>query len=346
MQNFGFPLETMVIFVIVIVFSLFADLYLHKNRHSTTLVDATLWSVFWIALALAFYAYLWLRFDPQWANLYLTGYVLEKSLSIDNLMVFMVIFAAFNIRGQLQRNILYWGILGALLLRALFVIIGIKLLDAAPWVGFIFAAFIVWTAIHMLLMADEDEEDKETEKDYSNHWSVKITKRFIPVYPHLYQRHLLISQKVVRRLKRFHPNTKFTKTAPLFVTPAFLCLIVIEVSDLAFAFDSVPAVIAVTKEPLLVYAAMIFAILGLRSLYFVLEALLKYLVYLEKTVVLLLFFIGVKMFLHSWNTVVFDTGIHLSANASLWTVLIVLSLGVLISLLFPKNEKSNQQESS
>ncbi len=336
-QAFGFPVETLVIFFVVVLFSLAVDLWLHKDKTDNTLLDAGLWSAFWIGLALAFYGYLILRFNQHWADLYLAGYVLEKSLSVDNLMVFMAIFAAFNIKGGLQRRILYWGIVGALVLRALFVIVGVKLLLIAPWVGFIFALFIIWTAISMLTMEEQDDDLV----DYSEHWSVKLTQRFIPIYPRLHKRHLIISNKVAGCLTHTEktesdPPVSFAKDASFLVTPAFLCLVVIEVSDIAFAFDSVPAVIAVTQEPLLVYAAMIFAILGLRSLYFLLSALTQYLVYLEKAVVLLLFFIGFKMALHSWNTVIGESGIHISATLSLWIVLGILAMGILASLLLPK----------
>lgn len=342
-QAFGFPLETMIIFFVVIIFSLFVDLWLHKDKTENTLLDSALWSAFWVGLAFAFYGYLAVRFNQHWADLYLTGYLLEKVLSVDNLMVFMAIFAAFNIKGALQRPILYWGIVGALVLRAIFVVIGVKLLLVAPWVGFIFALFIIWTAISMLTMNEQDEELV----DYSQHWSVKLTQRFLPIYPRLYKKQLIINHKTAQDLnakaqKKAEAPVKLKKDASFFVTPAFLCLIVIEVSDIAFAFDSVPAVIAVTQEPMLVYAAMIFAILGLRSLYFLLDALTNYLVYLEKAVIVLLFFIGFKMGLHSWNTVMGDSGLHISSTTSLWVVLGILTLGIVTSFFAPKKSSSNE----
>lgn len=345
MEHFGFPLETILIFFAVVAVSVYLDLFAHKKSTEISLRDAAGWSVFWVSLALLFYGYLWLRFDKSWADLYLAGYALEKSLSVDNLMVFMAIFASFSIRGILQHRILYYGIIGALVFRAVFVVIGTGLFLASPWVGFVFAAFVIWSAIKMLQQPDDDEEIE----DYSNHWSVRLTGKLIPVYTKLH-----LDRFFVRHREIFEGADSeavgnagksaggVTRAGVLYATPAFLCLMAIETSDIAFAFDSVPAVIAVTQEPLLVYAAMIFAILGLRSLYFVLAALTKYLVHLEKAVIGLLFFIGAKMALQSWNHAVSDTGIHISPGWSLAIVLGMLALGVIASLVFPGKEAEKE----
>ncbi|MDR1648408.1 MAG: TerC family protein [Zoogloeaceae bacterium] len=349
MGNFGFPLEVILLFFGVVAVSVYLDLFAHKKSTEITLGDAARWSVLWIGLALVFYAYLWVRFDKEWADLYLAGYALEKSLSVDNLMVFMAIFASFSIRGILQHRILYYGIIGALVFRAIFVVIGTGLFHASPWVGFVFAAFVIWSAIKMLQQSD-DEEDIE---DYSNHWSVKLTGRLIPVYTRLhldrfFVRHHQLLENGDGAGKGGNDGSgnvpaSVTRQGLLYATPAFLCLMAIETSDIAFAFDSVPAVIAVTQEPLLVYAAMIFAILGLRSLYFVLAALTKYLVHLEKAVIGLLFFIGAKMTLQSWNHAIGDTGIHISPGWSLAVVLGMLAAGVIASFLFPGRETGDRK---
>ena len=335
MEHFGFPLEAILIFVGVVAFSVYLDLFAHKKSTGITLGDATRWTLFWVALALAFYGYLWVRFGKTWADLYLAGYALEKSLSIDNLMVFMAIFASFSIKGPLQHRILYYGIIGALIFRAIFVVIGTGLFHASPWVGFVFAAFVIWSAVKMLQQPDYKEEIE----DYSNHWSVRLTGRILPIYTRLHLNRFFIrhSQIPGQGTQNESVSNAVRKNA-LYATPAFLCLMAIETSDIAFAFDSVPAVIAVTQEPMLVYAAMIFAILGLRSLYFVLAALTKYLVHLEKAVIGLLFFIGAKMALQSWNHAVSDTGFHISPGWSLAIVLGMLSAGVIASLLFPENK--------
>ena len=332
MHHFGFPFEVLVVFFCAILFSIYIDLVSHRHSKEITVKNAALWSIFWISLALSFYFYLYFRFEPEWADLYLAGYVLEKSLSIDNLMVFVAIFTSFGIKDHLQHRILYWGILGALIFRAIFVVIGTGLFAASPWIGFIFAAFVLWSGWKMLRGGDDNEEEIE---DYTHHWSVRLVGKIMSVFPKLVQEKFFVKKNELNA----DQIVSVTRQGFRYATPAFLCLMAIETSDVAFAFDSVPAVIAVTQEPLLVYAAMIFAILGLRSLYFILAALTKYLVHLEKAVIALLFFIGIKMGIQSWNHAVFDTGIHISANVSLYVVLGVLFIGVIASFIFPEKEE-------
>ena len=332
MHHFGFPFEVLVVFFCAILFSIYIDLVSHRHSKGITVKNAALWSIFWISLALSFYFYLYFRFEPEWADLYLAGYVLEKSLSIDNLMVFVAIFTSFGIKDHLQHRILYWGILGALIFRAIFVVIGTGLFAASPWIGFIFAAFVLWSGWKMLRGGDDNEEEIE---DYTHHWSVRLVGKIMPVFPKLMQEKFFVKNNELNA----DQIVSVTRQGFRYATPAFLCLMTIETSDVAFAFDSVPAVIAVTQEPLLVYAAMIFAILGLRSLYFILAALTKYLVHLEKAVIALLFFIGIKMGIQSWNHAVFDTGIHISANVSLYIVLGVLFIGVVASFIFPEKQE-------
>ena len=182
-----------------------------------------------------------------------------------------------------------------------------------------------------MLQGGGDNEDEI--EDYSQHWSVRLTGKLMPVYTNLHLDRFFLKHT---EIKEIGSGDSVTRNGLIYATPAFLCLIAIETSDIAFAFDSVPAVIAVTQEPLLVYSAMIFAILGLRSLYFVLAALTKYLVHLEKSVIILLFFIAGKMGLQSWNHAIGDTGLHISPNISLIIVLGILSLGVLASVIFPE----------
>jgi len=332
MHHFGFPFEVLVVFFCAILFSIYIDLVSHRHSKEITVKNAALWSIFWISLALSFYFYLYFRFEPEWADLYLAGYVLEKSLSIDNLMVFVAIFTSFGIKDHLQHRILYWGILGALIFRAIFVVIGTGLFAASPWIGFIFAAFVLWSGWKMLRGGDDNEEEIE---DYTHHWSVRLVGKMMPVFPKLVQEKFFVKNNELNA----DQIVSVTRQGFRYATPAFLCLMAIETSDVAFAFDSVPAVIAVTQEPLLVYASMIFAILGLRSLYFILAALTKYLVHLEKAVIALLFFIGIKMGIQSWNHAVFDTGIHISANVSLYIVLGVLFIGVVASFIFPEKQE-------
>ncbi|MBK1619518.1 tellurium resistance protein TerC [Lamprobacter modestohalophilus] len=339
MEHFGFPLEVLFIFFGVIALSVYLDLRAHRGVDEISLKDAGLWSMFWIGLSFAFYGYLWVRFDQAYADLFLAGYVLEKTLSVDNLMVFIAIFSSFAIKGALQHRILYWGIIGALVFRAIFVVIGTSLFLLSPWVGFIFAAAVAWSAWAMMTASDAEDEIE----DYTDHWSVRMVKRVLPVFPRLHHGKFLLSRKQVEQRIEEDPSIelqgKAGSKALWYATPALLCLLAIETSDIMFAFDSVPAVIAITQEPLLVYAAMIFAILGLRSLYFVLAALTRYMVHLEKAVIVLLYFIAAKLALQSWNHVFGDTGIHISPSASLYIVFGILTLGVVASLLFPERDQ-------
>lgn len=331
MTHFGFPIETVVIFLVTIAASVFIDLFAHRNAKEISVFDASLWSILWIMLAMAFYGYLWMRFDKAWADLYLAGVALEKSLSIDNLMVFMAIFASFSIKGALQHRILYWGILGALVFRAIFVGVGTGVFQLAPWVGFAFAAIVAWSGYKMLMAVGDDGEIT----DYSNHWSVRMTEKIMPIFPRLHAERFFVTRTIVKDLAAADRSIRTAKDAAVFATPAFLCLMAIETSDIMFAFDSVPAVIAITQEPLLVYAAMIFAILGLRSLYFVLAALTKYLVHLEKAVIALLFFIAVKLTLQSGEHAFGWSFLHVSPDVSLLIVLSTLATGIVASLIWP-----------
>ncbi len=342
MTHFGFPLEAIIIFLSVVGLSVYLDLFAHRKSTEITLSDSVRWTIVWVALALLFYGYLWARFSKEWADLYLAGYALEKSLSIDNLMVFMAIFASFGIKGVLQHRILYYGIIGALVFRAIFVLIGTSLFLASPWVGFLFAAFVIWSGVKMLQAGGDGDNELE---DFSDHWSVRLTGKLMPVYTRLHLDRFFVKHHELLEVNGDTTSQKVTRIGALYATPAFLCLMAIETSDIAFAFDSVPAVIAVTQEPLLVYAAMIFAILGLRSLYFVLAALTKYLVHLEKAVIGLLFFIGAKMLLQSWNHTVGDTGFHISPSVSLSIVLGMLTLGVVASFVFPEKEAPQEADS-
>ena len=308
MEHIGFPTETVLLFVVVVLLSLFLDLYAHKRDEDISLKSACLWSVFWVLLSVGFGIYLYVHHSAEMASLFFTGYVLEKVLSVDNLFVIMAIFSWFSIPGKYRHRVLYWGVLGAIVFRAIFVAIGTELLSFGPYMEVIFAGMVGYTAFMML----RKREEKEEIKDYSNHIAFRMVRRFFPVWPKL--------------------NGAFV------ATPLFLCLAVIEVSDVMFAFDSVPAVIAVSREPLIIYSAMIFAILGLRSLYFVLESLSSRLVYLETSVVVLLFFITVKLLLSACNHL-FGIGFEISPHLSLVIVLAVLVIGIVASFVVPPRQQ-------
>ncbi|KQB52975.1 tellurium resistance protein TerC [Pseudomonas endophytica] len=333
----GFPPTTIAVFVALAVIALAIDLFSHKSNKPVTLTNAAVWSIFWVLISLAFAGYLYYAHGPTVASLFVTGYALEKVLSVDNLFVFMAIFAWFKIPDVLRHRVLYWGIVGAIVFRLIFVAIGTGLLAFGPWVEVLFAVIVAWTAIMMLRGNEEDKDE-----DYSKHVAYRFAKKLFPVWPKLYGHQFFVSRKVLEHeiTKPENKGMTLAGKGALFATPLFLCVVVVEVSDVLFAFDSVPAIIAVSREPLIVYSAMLFAILGLRTMYFVLEALKRYLVHLEKSVIALLFFIAAKLALNATNHL-FGHGISIEPNTSLMVVLVVLAIGILASVIFPGKEQQS-----
>ena len=334
----GFPIQTTIVFVCLLVGALFIDLFTHRKDKVISLRSAILWSVFWVIISLLFAVYLFYSYGSEVGSLFITGYALEKVLSIDNLFVMMAIFSWFSIPSKYWHRILYWGIIGAIIFRGIFVIIGTGLLSLGSYVELIFAVVVGWTAVMMLKNDDNDEEIE----DYSQHLAYRLVKRIFPVWPKIYGHNFFINKKQVNEELAKPENkdlvVKSSAKATIFATPLFLCLAVIEISDVMFAFDSVPAVIAVSREPLIIYSAMMFAILGLRSMYFVLDALKRYLVHLEKSVMVILFFIALKLFLNATDHL-WGHGYNISATTSLIIVLTILALGIIASLLFPSKSE-------
>lgn len=329
----GFPPLTIAVFVGLAILALAIDLVTHKGDKPISLLNASLWSVFWVAVSLAFAGFLYVEHGSQVASLFITGYALEKVLSVDNLFVFMAIFSWFAVPDNLRHRVLYWGVIGAIIFRLIFVVIGTGLLAFGPWVEVLFAVVVAWTAV-MMLKGGGDDDGIE---DYSGHLAYRATQRLFPVWPKLYGHNFFISRKQAEEELKKPGNAGISLAAKgaWFATPLLLCVAVVEVSDVMFAFDSVPAIIAVSREPLIVYSAMMFAILGLRTMYFVLEALKRYLVHLEKAVIALLFFISAKLALNATDHI-FHTGWSIDANTSLIVVLVVLAIGIVASALFPE----------
>ena len=355
MNHLGFPLETVAVFVLLSVGAIAIDLFAHKNDQPMSLKSASLWSVFWVLVSLAFGGYLWVHHGSETASLFITGYALEKVLSVDNLFVMMAIFAWFKVPEGYRHRVLYWGIIGAIVFRMVFVAIGTGLLALGPYVELVFALIVGWTAV-MMLKAGDDEDENE---DYSDHLAYRWVHRFFPVWPRLFGHNFFLNAKELEEARSAHPDVHLElagedvkhpekshphqmKKGAWVATPLFLCLAVIDISDVMFAFDSVPAVIAVSKEPLIVYSAMMFAILGLRTMYFVLEALKGYLVHLEKAVIVLLFFIAAKLGLAA-SEHIFGVGYEISPNASLLVVIVVLALGIIASFVFPEREEAEDK---
>ncbi len=304
------------IFCLIVVAALLIDLFAHKEDEAVSLKNAALWSVVWVTLGLGFGFYVGASHGPEHSYLYLAGYLLEKSLSVDNLFVFMAIFSSFSVRDEYQHRVLYYGIVGALVLRLIFVAAGASLLALFDkWALTVFGLFVLWSAWKMW---QESRKPEEHLVDYSKHWAVSLAGKIMPV------------------ASRLDGNSFFTKIdGRRHITPLFLCLVTVEMADVMFAFDSVPAIIAITQEPFLVYTSNIFAILGLRSMYFLLAAARRYLCHLEKSVIAILAFIGLKMLAQ----VAF--GFHIKPMYSLAIVIGLLVAGIAASLAFPeKQEKS------
>jgi tellurite resistance protein TerC len=243
----------------------------HRKAHTVSLREATVWSAVWLALALAFNAGIWWLRGPDPALQFLTGYLIEKSLSVDNIFVIALIFSYFAVPSIYQHKVLFWGILGALVLRVVFILAGSALLASFHWVIYVFGAFLILTGIKMAL-------HREAELHPEKNPVLRLVRRFVPVTPDYEKDHLF-----VRRGGRW------------MATPLFLVLAVIESTDLVFAVDSIPAIFAVTSDPFLVYTSNVFAILGLRSLYFLLAGVMQKFVYLKLGLSAVLVFVGGKM---------------------------------------------------
>ncbi|MDR2947053.1 MAG: TerC family protein [Candidatus Adiutrix sp.] len=305
------------VFCVIVVAALLVDLFSHKKDVAISMKNAALWSLVWVGLGLGFAVYIGATHSREQSYLYLAGYLLEKSLSVDNLFVFMAIFSSFAVKDEYQHRVLYYGIIGALILRLIFVAAGASLLAFFDtWALTAFGLFVLWSAWKMW---QESRKPEHEIVDYTHHWAVSAASRFMPVS------------------SKLSGHDFFTKIdGRRHMTPLFLCLVTVEVADVMFAFDSVPAIIAITQEPFLVYTSNIFAILGLRSMYFLLAAARRYLVHLEKSVIAILAFIGIKMLAQV------ITGFHIAPRYSLMVVLGLLALGIAASLLSPGNQSGEK----
>lgn len=274
---------------------------------------ALLWSAFWIGLAVAFNIGIYYFLGHQKALEFLTGYLIEESLSVDNLFVFIMIFGFFKIAPEYQHKILFWGIIGAIFMRAIFIFAGVALIHQFDWVMYIFGAFLIYTGIKMLF-------DKEDNEDFNPNDSF-----FLKVF-----------RKYFRVTDEPNVHNFFVKKGKKwYATNFFIVLLIIEGSDLIFAVDSIPAVLSVSKDPFIVYTSNIFAILGLRSLYFALSGIMKYFYYLKYALAGILSFIGIKM---CFNEFCKQMGyeMEISNIASLGVIVMLLTISIIASLMLNK----------
>lgn len=277
----------------------------HRKTHEVNIKEALIWSFVWFALAMAFNYGVYLYMGKVKALEFLTGYVLEKSLSVDNIFVFILVFTFFKVPSLYQHKILFWGILGALVMRIILIFAGVALLTKFHWLIYVFGAFLIFTGIKMLLQKDQHIEPEKN-------ILVRLFKKVYPV------------------TNEYHQDKFFVKqNGKNFATPMFVVLLVIEFTDLVFAVDSIPAILAITNDSFIVYTSNVFAILGLRSLYFALSGVMKYFRFLKIGLSVILVFVGTKMCIVDFY--------KFPILLSLGIIISILVISVAVSLIKPKS---------
>ncbi len=303
------------LFVLLILCLLALDLFVfHRKSHKDSLSTALKWTGMWISIGLSFGGVLYLSYANGWFGLehpggakqaayeYYAAYLVEKSLSFDNIFVMVLIFSRFRIPAKYQHRVLFWGILGAVVFRGIMVGLGTKMLENFSWAFYVFGALLFVVALKMLF----DKQDEE--EDFDSNWMVRLVRKVLPIGKNLNADRFLVRED-----------------GKLLFTPLFLVLMVIEFSDVLFAVDSIPACFSVTVDPFIVYSSNIFAILGLRSLYFAVADLVHRFDYLKYSLVALLMFVSAKMLLMEHY--------HISTGISLLVILGLLVVGVVFSLI-------------
>lgn len=292
----------------VVITALFVDLaVLNKHHGHVSIKEAGLMVCAWVTLAALFGGAIWLVEGPRHALEFYTGYVLEYSLSVDNMFVFILIFGYFAIPHDLQPKALLWGILGAVVMRFMFIFLGVQLISMFSWTIYVFGALLIFTALKMLLQKEEDNFDP------SQSFILKLLKKFMPIKTDYHGENFFVREK-----------------DKWLATPLFAAVLVIEMSDLIFAVDSIPAVLSITQDTFLVYSSNIFAIIGLRSLYFLLSGMAGKFPYLKYGISVILFFVGAKMLLSHYFPI--------PIVASLSVIVGILAISVLASKIFPPKE--------
>jgi tellurite resistance protein TerC len=290
-----------VVFNIFVLAMLALDLgVFHRKVHVVKIKEALVWSAIWIALALLFNLGIYLWYGPEKGLEFLTGYLLEKSLSVDNIFVFLLLFSYFHVPALYQHKVLFWGVLGALIMRAVFIATGVTLIQKFHWVIYVFGAFLILTGIKMAL-----QKDKEIHPESNP--VLRLFRRFVPV------------------ADRYEEDKFFVKRGGHYLaTPLFIVLLIVETTDLIFAVDSIPAILAITLDPFIVYSSNVFAILGLRALYFALSGIMQLFHYLHYGLSAILVFVGVKMLLADIYKI--PIGIALGVVASILLISVIVSV--------------------
>ena len=278
----------------------------HRKSHEVSIREALIWTGVWISLAMLFNIFIYYYFNDDKAFEFFTGYLIEKSLSVDNIFVIIMIFSYFNVPKAYQHKVLFWGILGALVMRAIFIFTGIELIHRFHWLIYIFGGFMIFTGVRMLRQGDEQIRPERNPL-------VKLARKIFPF------------------TKSFEGDNFFVRKGnKTWATPLFLVVILIEATDLIFAVDSIPAILAISDDAFIVYTSNVFAILGLRSLYFALAGIEKYFHYLKYGLSTILVFVGAKMCVMDY--------VKIPVGISLIVIVFVLAISMIASLVFPKKE--------
>ena len=275
----------------------------HRKAHTIKFKEAVAWSIFWISLAAIFAVIVYFWRGKATSLDFVTGYLIEESLSVDNLFVFLLIFKFFKVPGHFQHKVLFWGIIGALVMRFVFIFAGVALINRFHWIIYVFGAFLVYTGIKLFKQSDSDVQPEQN----------PVLKAF---------------RKIMPVTKDYVGGKFFVRDKGLYATPLFLVLLVIETTDVVFAADSIPAILAITRDPFIVYTSNVFAILGLRSLYFALAGMMELFHYLHYGLAVILTFIGIKMLISNF--------VHMPTAIALGVVAGVLAISVGASLIWPK----------
>lgn len=303
-------------FIAFVIIMLTLDLFVfHKKDTTPSIKEALLWSAFWIGLAVVFNIGVYFFLGKVSALEFFTAYLIEESLSIDNLFVFILIFSFFKIEPKYQHKVLFWGIIGAIVMRAIFIFAGVALLNRFDWIMYVFGAFLLYTGAKMLLDRKEQSEFNPNENIV-----IRIFRKFMPVTDDMSVPHFFVKKK-----------------GKMHATTFFVALLFIEASDLVFAVDSIPAVLSVSKDVFIVYTSNIFAILGLRSLYFALSGIMQYFRFLKIALAGILTFIGFKMCINELS-VEMGYHFHISNFFSLGVIVGLLAISIFASLLIKEKK--------
>jgi len=296
-------------FNVFVLLMLLLDLgVFNRKAQEIKVKEAVLWTFFWIVLSLLFNAGIYYYSGYQKALLFFTAYLVEKSLSMDNIFVFLMLFTYFKVNSKYQHRVLFWGVLGALIMRAIFIFAGIALIEKFDWILYIFGVFLIYTGYKMM-----KEKDKEIHPEKN------------PV--------LIVARKILPVIGDYRNGHFFVKeNGKHFVTPLFIVLLVIEFTDVVFAVDSIPAVLAISHDPFIVYTSNVMAILGLRALYFALAAVMGLFRFLHYGLSVILVYVGCKM-------IAVQLGYHIPTEISLSVIAFVLTISIVLSIYIPENKE-------